>query len=379
MNHIAVDIYRDFECIAGACPNTCCAGWRIDIDAETYRKMKEKEEQLGVPARDWLIEKDDKVTAKLNHNRCYMLDENNLCRVVRMLGPEYLSDVCRLHPRRHKQYGDIIEGSLIVSCPEVLSMLMERPCVQFDFSEDNTHGDPYPYYSLYFYESKVRSYIMDILQNNPDITLTTRLFVSFQILEQAILLQQNGELSFEVLKTDIDRYSQRHYLASLDTQLHNIVKENSRYRFLQQLLTIVPGSGDERFNRLARQTISYFNENDVEVYLADLVRFRRFTCTYDTFYTNYWVYRIFLDLIATPDYESTKDNLLYIAAEFCLFQTFALVANAKQCLDRDEYIYMISYIARIMEHNDNFRRNLTTHLQENDSISAAGLLTLILV
>ena len=39
MNHIAVDIYRDFECIAGACPNTCCAGWRIDIDAETSRKM----------------------------------------------------------------------------------------------------------------------------------------------------------------------------------------------------------------------------------------------------------------------------------------------------------------------------------------------------
>ncbi len=29
MNYLAVDLYQDFECIADACPNTCCAGWTL--------------------------------------------------------------------------------------------------------------------------------------------------------------------------------------------------------------------------------------------------------------------------------------------------------------------------------------------------------------
>ena len=24
--------YKDFKCIAGACTDTCCAGWDVDVD-----------------------------------------------------------------------------------------------------------------------------------------------------------------------------------------------------------------------------------------------------------------------------------------------------------------------------------------------------------
>ena len=30
------DYYEKFACIAGACEDTCCAGWEIDLDEETY-------------------------------------------------------------------------------------------------------------------------------------------------------------------------------------------------------------------------------------------------------------------------------------------------------------------------------------------------------
>ena len=379
MNYLTVDIYHDFECVASACPNTCCAGWDITIDTETCKKMKEKEELLGMPAQDWLEDKDGTVTAKLKHNRCCMLNENNLCQVVLKLGPEYLSDTCRQYPRIIKQYGDIFEGSLTISCPEVLVRLMEKKCVQFDFSEDNTHTPSYPHYNLYLYESKVRTCIIDILQNNPDIALTTKLFVSFQILDKAISLYQKNETSFDVLNQDIDHYSQRNYLLPLNAQLHNIVKETNRHRFLRQFLNVVPKSHDDHFNKLVIQTISYFDDSNMETYLTDLHLFHSFTRTYDTFYTNYWIYRIFSEMITIPDYEKAKDNLLCIAAEFCLFQTFALAAYARQKLDKEEYIYIISYIARMIKHNTHLSANLITRLRENDSISAAGLLTLILV
>ena len=32
--------FKDFECIASDCPDTCCAGWEIVIDGDTYNKYK---------------------------------------------------------------------------------------------------------------------------------------------------------------------------------------------------------------------------------------------------------------------------------------------------------------------------------------------------
>lgn len=29
--------YKEFSCIAGACPDTCCAGWQIMIDEKASR------------------------------------------------------------------------------------------------------------------------------------------------------------------------------------------------------------------------------------------------------------------------------------------------------------------------------------------------------
>ncbi len=30
--------YEQFSCIAGVCPDTCCAGWQIVIDEEAPKK-----------------------------------------------------------------------------------------------------------------------------------------------------------------------------------------------------------------------------------------------------------------------------------------------------------------------------------------------------
>ena len=38
-----ISFYKQFECLATKCPNTCCRGWRISIDNET-RERYEKEE-----------------------------------------------------------------------------------------------------------------------------------------------------------------------------------------------------------------------------------------------------------------------------------------------------------------------------------------------
>ena len=35
------EYFKDFKCIASECEDTCCAGWGIVIDDETYKKYGE--------------------------------------------------------------------------------------------------------------------------------------------------------------------------------------------------------------------------------------------------------------------------------------------------------------------------------------------------
>ena len=34
MTEVFLSCFQSFQCIAGACPDTCCAGWEIDVDED---------------------------------------------------------------------------------------------------------------------------------------------------------------------------------------------------------------------------------------------------------------------------------------------------------------------------------------------------------
>ena len=38
--------YDDFKCIGSECPNSCCVGWEIDLDINTFQKYKQISESL---------------------------------------------------------------------------------------------------------------------------------------------------------------------------------------------------------------------------------------------------------------------------------------------------------------------------------------------
>ena len=40
MKYLVPNYYKKFKCIADKCKHSCCIGWEIDIDAETYEKYK---------------------------------------------------------------------------------------------------------------------------------------------------------------------------------------------------------------------------------------------------------------------------------------------------------------------------------------------------
>ena len=52
MRYLKPDYFEDFKCIAGECPDTCCAGWQIMIDEESLDYYGEAEGAFGKRLRD---------------------------------------------------------------------------------------------------------------------------------------------------------------------------------------------------------------------------------------------------------------------------------------------------------------------------------------
>ena len=41
------DYFKEFSCIAGACKDSCCLGWEIDIDEDSYEYYKSLPGEIG--------------------------------------------------------------------------------------------------------------------------------------------------------------------------------------------------------------------------------------------------------------------------------------------------------------------------------------------
>ena len=175
------DYYKEFQCIADRCPDTCCAGWQIVVDErsmEKYRSICGKMMLQGVRRKeegkdftwkkmlgsiDWAkgtFRQDDS-------KRCAFLDENNLCELYKNLGQKSLCKTCKLYPRHIEEFEGLREISLSVSCPEVARILIERKTpvtfLTYEKEGEETFDDFDPF--LFSILEDARTAMLQILQN----------------------------------------------------------------------------------------------------------------------------------------------------------------------------------------------------------------------
>lgn len=141
---LAPHYMQDFRCIGSACEDSCCRGWRVDIDYNTYRNYQKIRDTELSP----LIEKYVKRNRAQNHSdhnyakinlledaRCPFLDDQMLCRIQYINGENSLSDVCSTYPRISNIVNEVLEQSATLSCPEAARLaLLEEKGMEFDES-----------------------------------------------------------------------------------------------------------------------------------------------------------------------------------------------------------------------------------------------------
>ena len=124
------DYYEDFKCIGGKCTDSCCIGWELDIDEESYEAYKKAGGDFGKRLRESMVDGSDETdecnTFRLNGNRCPFLNEKNLCDIYIHLGEKSLCKVCTEYPRFTVEYDNTREKSMALSCEVVGKLLFER-------------------------------------------------------------------------------------------------------------------------------------------------------------------------------------------------------------------------------------------------------------
>ena len=123
MNIYAPDYYPRFRCIAGQCRHTCCEGWEIDIDEESLRKYRAVPGPFGERLRACIADTDPACFI-LDHDRCPLLNRDNLCDLILHCGEDFLCQICADHPRFRNFWSGRIEIGLGLACEEAARLIL---------------------------------------------------------------------------------------------------------------------------------------------------------------------------------------------------------------------------------------------------------------
>ena len=116
--------YPQFTCLAGACPDSCCQEWEVDIDPETAKLYKDLPGKLGDTLREKMRTEDGTVYLTISDRRCPMWRQDGLCEIQCQLGHDALSQTCQAFPRLTHDYGDFVERGLELSCPAAAKLIL---------------------------------------------------------------------------------------------------------------------------------------------------------------------------------------------------------------------------------------------------------------
>ncbi len=127
MNVYVPEYYSRFRCIASKCRNTCCAGWEIDIDPESLSRYQRMTGEFGSRVKRSISLDGTPHFILSDHERCPLLNQNNLCDLILNEGEDALCQICRDHPRFRNYFSSRVEMGLGLVCGEAARLILSWP------------------------------------------------------------------------------------------------------------------------------------------------------------------------------------------------------------------------------------------------------------
>lgn len=167
MQYTAPHYYKEFHCIGGSCPDTCCAGWQIQIDPASLKKYKKIKGALGNRLKNEINWKE--ASFRQYNGRCAFLSDEDLCDLYLEGGGEKaFCRTCRTYPRHIEEFEGLREISLSLSCPAAAKLILNcREPVRFLHAENRDKEESYDDFDFFLFTKLMdtRSLIFRILQD----------------------------------------------------------------------------------------------------------------------------------------------------------------------------------------------------------------------
>ncbi|MGM8287081.1 flagellin lysine-N-methylase [Clostridium perfringens] len=373
---------NDFKCIGPNCIDTCCAGWDINIDENTFKKYESDKGNLKELINGKYLKNSEsgdsfnygfmKIT---KDNKCPFLNENLLCEIHGKCGEENLSITCRRYPRVFNIIDDIYEKSGLPSCEEICSKaFLNKEKMEFIEIEEELPEDSIEIRRVidtdafigsdnliqYFWDIRVIS--INIMQNR-----------NFSIEERLNLLKSFYK-NLETLKNKENFYE-------IEDLLERIVEDPSNITEFIDSSTIVPLSITNNYFKIIldgnilnkvigtrlKILLSDLNKdknllNNIHKY--DLKSLDNYFTQYSYIFENYLVNQIFKDIIPFNTGEDLNESIDKLINTYKLIKSYLILWNisSQNEISEKNIIYVIQALSKDLEHNKVFKDILTHNL-----------------
>lgn len=136
MKIVKPTFYKNFKCIAGDCPDSCCQGWEVDADSDSLEYYETLDNSLEIKKRiDSVLSKDEfdnTIFTLAPKKRCPFLNDENLCDMHITIGGEHTPYTCRTFPRFIYDFGGTREIGISFSCPVASDMMYNTESFDFE-------------------------------------------------------------------------------------------------------------------------------------------------------------------------------------------------------------------------------------------------------
>lgn len=377
--------YDNFKCIAEQCIDSCCVGWKIDIDKKSYNKYKKVKGDFGKKlgdniSRSRLSNSNLKYgKMKLINNKCTLLSKDGLCIIYNILGEDYLCNTCKMYPREIEKYGEIYERNLSISCPEVARYIVNgKESFYFNLKDEKLSDLDKDYIFNNKYNEKLynllwnaRSLAMEIIQfKEIEIWKRISFFKMLTDKVQNIINEKQYDNYEEVLNNFREQVTNINVINSLDKI--SVIPE-VKVKFIQSALQVRANNGlnNDKFISLIIEYNELFDKNidfknNVEKVIEKEKEFNTYLKEQENIIENlliYLIYKYFMNALYTKNLSAEVNNIIlyYVMVKMLLLSRYN--KNNKE-LNEEDFVEVFYLFSRVVEHNTVFLPNIYKDIKE---------------
>ncbi|WP_405170830.1 flagellin lysine-N-methylase [Paenibacillus sp. FSL H8-0280] len=402
---LSAQYMQKFSCIGSACEDSCCSGWRVDIDEKTYQKYRKVKHSKLTPMLKKFVSRNRSNPNSLRYAKlkmddqknCSFLNENKLCSIQLELGESYLSKVCSTYPRNINRVDEGLEKSATVSCPEIARLALLNPdgiefdqIIQSGEAESsrhrvlNTQNENTAPIAEYFWD--LRIFTIQILQDR-NYELQNRLIflgMFYKKLDEYMKESRYKEVphlitSYKIMFNDSSLKNSFDAIPVQQVVQMELIKKIAQQRF-------VYGIGSKRYLELYDKVIkgldasgdSLLDEKAAAYDRAFHSYYRPFMSEHEYILENYLVNHVYQNLFPLSGFDEVFDNYVLLVIHYAIIKLHLIgLAGAEEGLSQESIIATIQVFSKVVEHNSLFLTGIFNLLKENGFTSMAYMSVLI--